>query len=149
MYASVYDAAVTVGMALTNVIAGSDDRTQISLTRVSNATCALRRASTQHKGPGWKLLQHIREVPFSKGLQSTLSKMDIAGTGTKCQSANNGSTERQGQTSSRCPFYRGGLSYRGVRQGRVDCILSVLLWSWRRLKNMVEIEITSEINFLS
>ena len=98
MYASVYDAAVTVGMALTNVIAGSDDRTQISLTRVSNATCALRRASTQHKGPGWKLLQHIREVPFSKGLQSTLSKMDIAGTGTKCQSANNGSTERQGQT---------------------------------------------------
>ena len=86
MYASVYDAAVTVGMALTNVIAGSDDRTQISLTRVSNATCALRRASTQHKGPGWKLLQHIREVPFSKGLQSTLSKMDIAGTGTKCPS---------------------------------------------------------------
>ena len=98
MYASVYDAAVTVGMALTNVIAGSDDRTQISLTRVSNATCALRRASTQHKGPGWKLLQHIREVPFSKGLQSTLSKMDIAGTGTKCPSANHGSTERQGQT---------------------------------------------------
>ena len=86
MYASVYDAAVTVGMALTNVIAGSDDRTQISPTRVSNATCALRRASTQHKGPGWKLLQHIREVPFSKGLQSTLSKMDIAGTGTKCPS---------------------------------------------------------------
>lgn len=68
MYASVYDAAVTVGMALTNVIAGSDDRTQISLTRVSNATCALRRASTQHKGPGWKLLQHIREVPFHSQL---------------------------------------------------------------------------------
>ncbi|XP_073257568.1 glutamate receptor 2-like [Porites lutea] len=64
VYASVYDAAVTVGMALTNVIAGSDDMTQISLTRVSNATCALRRASTQHKGPGWKLLQHIREVKF-------------------------------------------------------------------------------------
>ena len=39
------------------------------------------------------------------------------------------------------------LSYRGVRRERVDCILPVLLWSWGCLKNMVEIEITAEINF--
>ena len=39
------------------------------------------------------------------------------------------------------------LSYRGVRREKVDCILPVLLRSWRCLKSMVEIEITSEINF--
>lgn len=84
-------------MALTNVIAGNEDRTQISPTRVGNATCALRRASTRHKGPGWKLLQHMREVLFSKGLQSTLSKMNIAGTGTRCPASKEGK-ERQGPT---------------------------------------------------
>ena len=103
VYASVYDAAVTVGMALTNVIAGSEDRTQISLTRVSNATCALRRASTQHKGPGWKLLQHIREVPLKAYNQLSLRWTSL-GQELTCPSANKGSTERRGPTRSRCPL---------------------------------------------
>lgn len=62
MYASVYDAALAVGIAVHNVMKSGLDGKETVDSNFTDSECPLRSASARQGALGWKLLHQLKKV---------------------------------------------------------------------------------------